>query len=89
MVTHRYILRHTKQSFRSAVSAAGPEAQALMAKAEQDLQVVKRQAVVYSIYSRPILNVLVSVMAHRRRRLSVLSFILLCATAWMKCTRPC
>ncbi len=51
----RYVKRKTREDFR----ANGEVTQDLWSKAQQQLELVKRQAVVYSMYARDIPNVMV------------------------------
>jgi LYR motif-containing protein 4 len=56
----RYILRRAREDFRLNAQEANPEKlQQLLKGANEDLEVVKRQSVVYQLYGRKIKNVLV------------------------------
>ena len=57
----RYIQRRAKEGFHQAASVSNPAAAGgLIKQAKEELEVVKRQALVYSLYARKYKNVLVS-----------------------------
>ena len=57
---HRYIKRRARERFEEAASVADQaKAKALLAEGKQDLEVVKRQSVVYGLFGRKFKNVLV------------------------------
>lgn len=58
LVLHRYILRRAKEGFRSQVTPN--QVERALAAAKEELQIVRRQSVVYKMYGRPTKNVLVS-----------------------------
>jgi LYR motif-containing protein 4 len=56
-----YILRRSKEDFHlNAGQHDATTVQALWSKALEDLEVVKRQSIVYKLYGRKMLNVMVS-----------------------------
>jgi hypothetical protein len=58
---HRYILRRSKEGFRQAAHESdSAKLQQLWQRASSELEVVKRQSIVYQLYGRKHKNVLVS-----------------------------
>jgi len=63
-VDGRYVLRKTKQDFRAHQSESSGEAVSeLIVKAKAELEVVKRQAMVYSMYARKHKSIMVRLLA--------------------------
>lgn len=60
-----YVKRRAREGFHEAAGLSDPPAvAALVKKAREELDVVKRQSIVYSLYTRKVKNVLEIDMAH-------------------------
>mmetsp|Transcript_4149 Transcript_4149/g.10380 ORF Transcript_4149/g.10380 Transcript_4149/m.10380 type:complete len:92 (-) Transcript_4149:94-369(-) len=61
-----YILRRAKEGFRAQLT--GNQSEAAFSAAKEELQVVRRQSVVYQMYGRPTKNVMELDQASSRAR---------------------
>ncbi len=55
----RYILRRTREGFRAAAPEQAGAQEALWKLAKEELEVARRQSIVYGLYQRQVKNVLV------------------------------
>ena len=58
-ISLRYISRRATEGFRAAATNPEQATEALWKRAQEELSVVRRQSIVYGLYSRGIKNVLV------------------------------